>query len=101
MAITAVRSALEFNVLREKRYRFIREGHNGDNDGAHCPTLEEVNLARLKCQQQSANYKNERIINQSLDPNYARDKEIAVVKREVLDLADKFDYYIMKQIQSG
>jgi hypothetical protein len=61
----------------------------------------ELQKARHALRNALEAYKTERNENTSLNEHYRRDRELDLVRDEVLDLSDKFDFFIVSCLRSG
>jgi hypothetical protein len=97
LAARAVTRALKYNVMRRKRYRMLEDGDRTD----HVPSSAEINFAKNLMESALADFIDEKKSNVNLDSNYKRDREFDLVRNEVLELSDKFDYFILTMLKSG
>ena len=95
-AVHAVRCGLQYNAARAKRYRMLREGIE---DGQHIPTVEELAVLKDKLHESSARYKT--VVKKELEDQdeKRRDRDIGILKQQVLDLNDKFDYFVCMMLK--
>ena len=85
------------NVLRKKRLRMINDGEQGE----YIPTTDDINhkrelmewyLSQLRVKRQ------ENIVQKRIA---TRDVQMSMVKEQVLDLQDKFDFFILAMLKNG
>jgi len=73
-----VRTAFEYSVARNKRYRLLESG-NEEQD--HVPTLQELSLLKLKMYAASQKFKKSMAEDGREDAEGKRDKTVEVVKQ--------------------
>ena len=66
-----------------------------------CPAQEEVLYMKREMRRCLDAYTEEKHENAALDVNYRRDREVDLVRDEVLELSDKFDFFIANLLRSG
>ena len=97
-AVEAVRTAFQYSTARNKRYRLIENG-NEEND--HIPKLEELQKLKQKMYFAANRFKTHNRKEQSELQQDKRDKTVELLKQQVLDLNDKFDYFVCMMIKSN
>ena len=91
-----VRIGFQYNIARSKRYRLIS---SGNEDEEHIPTMQELNLMKDKMHAAALKFKNAAASEHSNKEQEKRDKESKILKQQVLDLNDKFDYFICMMLR--
>ena len=90
-AAESLHAAFKYNITRAKRYRLL---HNGNENNDHIPTVQELTILKDKMYQASANFK-EVIQNEKADRDQVRrDTETDLLKKQVEDLNEKFNYFV-------
>lgn len=85
-------------VARNKRYRLMTDG-NENND--YVPTGADLSRLKDKMHAATAEFK-EACAYMNEDKEQARrDRETAILKKQVLDLNDKFDYFICMMLKAN
>lgn len=85
-------------VARTKRYRLLRDG-NENND--HVPTVAELSALKDKMHAASSQFKEANAYKNEDKDQVRRDRETAILKKQVLDLNDKFDYFICMMLKAN
>ena len=98
MAVHSVTRAFRYNTVRAKRYRLIRDGNP---DGDHIPTAKEVEYLKKRMQQATDKLRKWRQRHEQDKSQENTDKQIAIVKGQVLELNDKFDYLVAMMIKNN
>ena len=92
----AVLAALHYNAIKRRRYRLLEEGVT-----TNVPSTAELKAAKFGMERALRDYRGECVHNLDLDSASRRDRELQTVKDEVLDLSDKFDFFIASLLRSG
>lgn len=92
-----MRTAFQYAVARNKRYRLLEDG-NEENE--YVPTLDD--LVKLKNLMYDASSKFKLALQEENqdDSESKRDKTVEMLKQQVLDLNDKFDYFVCMMLKA-
>lgn len=101
MAVKSVKAALDYNIAKQKRIRYLREEQHEHEKGQPVPSLEDLAALKLTLEHYTDLFRKERNANLDEDGNAERDEILQVVQDQLLDLSDKFDSYLISQITTG
>ena len=76
-AVRAVKAAFKFNVARGKRYRLLTDGNE---EGEHIPTQEDLLELRKQMQDAAMAFRNQRLKDSESESLIQRDNELKLVR---------------------
>ena len=93
-----MRTAFQFNAARSKRYRLL---NSANEEKEHIPTQSDLAILKKKMEIATVKYRQQRLLDDTVLEIRRRDNDIKIVRDQMLDLNDKFDYYIMMKLKKG